>query len=109
MEDVLQQTYERLVEHAVNLMNANKASEGPSVSSTLSCIGFNDGTALSATVLSDADNTTMPLVMVLSVVRACADTEKCAKTKRTLQQIDDMLTRAIKAKVGADETTTNLH
>ncbi|KWU17878.1 hypothetical protein [Burkholderia cenocepacia] len=109
MEEVLQQTYERLVHNAVELLHNNQSTSGPAVIATMSCIGYAGGGALTATVLANPEDAVMPLVMALSVIRACCDTEKLAPTKAALKQIDELLTIAIRLKVGAAEPVTLLH
>lgn len=109
MEEVLQQTYERLVQNAVEVLQKNQPASGPKANAAMSCIGYAGGAALTATVLANPGDEAMPLVMALSVIRACFDTEKSPATKARLKQIDDLLTRAIRLKVGAGDPESLLH
>ena len=109
MEEVLQETYERLVHNAVELLHSHQPASGPRVTATMSCIGYAGGAALTATVLADQGDAVMPLVMALSVIRACSDTESSAPTRAALKHIDKLLTGAIRLKVGAGEPDTSLH
>lgn len=109
MEEVLQQTYERLVQNAVEVLQKNQPESGPKANSAMSCIGYAGGAALTATVLANPGDEVMPLVMALSVIRACCDTENSPSMKTRLKEVDDLLTRAIRLKVGAGESESLLH
>lgn len=101
----MQNAYKKLEEQAVSLLQQNQTASGAQATGALACVGFNEGSVLAVTAVTDTSEAALPLVMILSIVRACAAAETCALTLEHLASVDELLQKTIFCKLNVPSTT----